>query len=131
MKQTIPKLKKKLDTVFSKYIRYSYSEDGEHVACYTCGIVKPIKEMHNGHYIPRTQSPTRYHESNCRPQCPGCNSFRSGMPHVFRENLCIEIGAYAVEQMEEESKQPHKWDRGWLESQIEYYKHENKLLGTH
>ena len=131
MKQTIPKLKKKLDTEISKYVRYSYSDDGEHVACYTCGSVKPIKQMHCGHYIPRTESPTRYDERNLRPQGACCNTFRSGLPHVFRENLCLEIGIYAVEDLEKESKKPHKWDRVWLQERIDYYKEENKVLGTH
>ena len=121
-KKTIPKLKKMLDAEFSKYIRLNYSADGMTVNCFTCGINKPISEMHNGHYIPRTQSPTRHHESNCRPQCSGCNTFRSGMPHEFRRNLCVEIGDDAVEMMEEESRQPWKWDRFDLIAKIGYYK---------
>lgn len=121
-KKTIPKLKKMLDAEFSKYIRWNYSADGMTVNCFTCGINKPISEMHNGHYIPRTQSPTRHHESNCRPQCPGCNTFRSGMPHEFRRNLCVEIGDDAVEMMEEESRQPWKWDSFDLIAKIGYYK---------
>ena len=86
--------------------------------------------MHNGHYVPRTQSPTRYSESNCRPQCPGCNTFKSGMPHEFRRNLCITIGDFAVEQMEEESRQSWKWDRGWLEEKIEYYQDQLTEMGV-
>lgn len=127
---TVPKLKKKLDRLFSLYQRYNYSIDGENAACFTCGVVRPVKAMHNGHYIPRTQSPTRFSESNTRPQCPGCNTFRSGMPHEFRRNLCLEIGEDAVEALEEESRKPWKWDRGWLEEQITYYQGELSAMGV-
>ncbi len=125
--RSVPQLKRILDREFSRYIRNFYA-NGDQVACFTCGKVKPVKEMHCGHYIPRTQSPTRYSESNCRPQCAGCNTFRSGMPHEFRRNLCIEIGEDAVEAMEEESRQPWKWDRIWLSGQIEHYRRENESL---
>ena len=124
--KSVGKLKSLLDAEFSKYMRRNYSEDSVTVDCFTCGINKPIKDMHNGHYVPRTQSPTRYSEANCRPQCPGCNTFRSGMPHEFRRNLCIEIGDDAVEAMEEESRQPWKWSRVELAAKIGYYKQLNK-----
>lgn len=125
---TIPKLIKKLDRLYSLYQRHNYSIDGEHVACFTCGVVKPIKEMHNGHYIPRTESPTRF--SQTRPQCPYCNTFRSGMPHEFRRNLCLEIGEDAVEALEEESRKPWKWSRDWLEDQIAFYQDELRAMNV-
>ena len=121
-KKTIPQLKKLLDKEFSKFIRHHYSDDGINVQCFTCQVVKPITAMHNGHWIPRNISPTRYHESNCRPQCPTCNTFRAGMPHIFHQNLRIEIGDDAIDEMIEESRQSWKWDRFWLIDKIKYYK---------
>jgi len=91
-KKSIGQLKKVLDADMSKWVRRNWSVDGVNVKCFTCDTVKPIKKMHSGHYIPRTQSPTRYDERNQRPQCPGCNTFRSGMPHEYRRNLVEEIG---------------------------------------
>lgn len=125
---TVPKLKRKLDAAMSKWVRLNYSTDGETVPCFTCGVVKPIKEMHSGHYIPRTQSPTRYDERNQRPQCPGCNTFRSGMPHEFRHRLCMEIGEDEVKDLEQLARHSWKWDRQWLMDKIEYYKTELKEL---
>lgn len=126
----IPQLKKRLDSVFSQYIRHNWSVDGETVECYTCGVVKPIKEMDNGHHISRAISPTRYSESNCRPQCRHCNRFREGMQHEFARNLRLEIGDDAYEDMIRESKQPWKWDRAWLQQQIDYYSQELKEMGV-
>ena len=128
-KLTIPKLKKKLDREFSKHIRYACSEDGEHVACYTCDNVHPIKEMDCGHHISRAISPTRYSESNCRPQCRHCNRFREGMQHIFAQNLRIEIGEYAYKEMIAESRQPWKWERDWLTERIDYYRQLNRDAG--
>ena len=124
----IPALKRSLDREMSRWVRRNWSADGETVDCFTCGVNKPIKEMHSGHYIPRTQSPTRYDERNQRPQCPGCNTFRSGMPHEFRKNLCLEIGDDEVEALEEFSRQYWKWDRAWLTERIEHYRAELKEM---
>ena len=121
-KKSIGQLKKLLDADMSKWVRLNWSSDGETVNCFTCGINKPIKEMHSGHYIPRTQGPTRYDERNQRPQCPGCNTFRSGMPHAFRKNLVAEIGAEEVEDLEALSATSWKWDRFDLIAKIAYYK---------
>ncbi len=52
------------------------------------------------------------------------------MPHEFRRNLCITIGDFAVEQMEEESRQSWKWDRDWLEEKIEYYQDQLTEMGV-
>ena len=76
-KKSISKLKKELDSVFSKYIRHKYSKNGM-VACYTCGVSKPIKQMQNGHFQSRKHLNTRWSEDNCRVQCVGCNVFKYG-----------------------------------------------------
>lgn len=88
-KLTTSKLKKKLDTVFSKYIRLKYSLNGN-VVCYTCGAVKDITSIQNGHFISRVYLATRFDEDNCRPQCVGCNVFGKGKPVEFARKLELE-----------------------------------------
>lgn len=129
-KPSIAKLKKKLDSVFSKWVRYSHSPDGVHVTCYTCGVTRPIKKMHNGHHISRAIPPTRYHVNNCRPQCVRCNTYLEGLQHVFAQNLRTEIGEDAYQMMIEESKQKWKWDRCQLEADIAHYQALNKAMGV-
>ena len=85
-------LKKKLDVVFSKYIRHKYADSNGNVACYTCTTVKPIAQMQNGHWIPRNILATRFDERNCRPQCVACNMFQRGRPDVFAVKLLEEYG---------------------------------------
>lgn len=117
-KKTVRQLMRKLDEVMSRWVRRNWSADGIYVKCFTCDKPMLIKEAHSGHYIPRTQSPTRYDERNQRPQCPGCNTFRSGMPHEFRARLVDEIGADEVESLEALSRRPWKWSREYLINKI-------------
>lgn len=86
-KLTTSQLKKKLDNVFSKYIRQKYADNDGYVLCYTCGIKKSYAEIQNGHFVSRSHLATRYLEENCRPQCVGCNIFAGGRVAVFATNL--------------------------------------------
>ena len=89
------------DTYFSRYIRLKHSSEGL-CSCYTCGNIKEIKDVDNGHYLKREHKATRFHENNCRPQCKTCNgdTKHNGRQIEFRENLVNEIGIDAVEQLE-------------------------------
>jgi len=82
----ISTVKKKLDAVFSKYIRTLHSKDGL-VRCYTCPKVAPIAEMQNGHFVPRQYLAVRYDERNCRPQCYACNMLYNGQPSAYAKRL--------------------------------------------
>lgn len=115
-------LKKKLDAVFSQYIRHKYAKNGL-VKCYTCSTIKPIKEMQNGHWIPRNVLATRFEEKNCRPQCVGCNMFNKGRPDVFSVNLLKE--GVDIEKMSQLRYKIFKVDSSWYENRINYY---TKLL---
>lgn len=89
------------DLYFSRYIRLKHSSEGL-CSCYTCGTIKDIKDIDNGHYLKREHKATRFHENNCRPQCKTCNgdTKHNGKQIEFRENLVNEIGIDAVEQIE-------------------------------
>ena len=93
------------DIYFSRYIRLKHSENGL-CTCYTCGAIKPIKEVDNGHYMKRDHKSTRYNEDNCRPQCKTCNgnTKHNGKQVEFRLNLVNEIGIDEVEKIELDSR---------------------------
>lgn len=97
---------KNADTYFSRYIRLKHSKDGK-CTCYTCGVIKDIKEVDNGHYMKREHKSTRYHENNCRPQCKTCNGDvkHNGKQAEFRVNLSYEIGEDKVVEIEQLSRQ--------------------------
>lgn len=91
-KLTRSKLVKKLDSIFSQYIRQRDSEYGS-CTCVTCGVQKPIKQMQNGHFITRSKYATRWDEENCGVQCIGCNMFKQGEQYKF--SIYIDQKHYA------------------------------------
>lgn len=120
--KSLSKLKKELDSVFSLYIRNKYAVNGL-VQCYTCSVKKPVKEIQNGHWIPRNNLATRFSEENCRPQCVGCNMFQKGRPDVFAVNLIKE--GIDIVKLQQTKYRVFKIDRLWYEEKINYYKNEN------
>ncbi len=112
------------DIYFSRYIRLAYSNYLGKCTCYTCGIIKDIKEVDNGHYMKRAHKSTRYHEDNCRPQCKTCNgnTLHNGKQVEFRINLVNEIGLDMVESIEFNSKQSIKANYLWYKSISDYYR---------
>ena len=102
-KKTTSQLKKELDKVFSLYIRNKYAKNGQ-VSCYTCGRVMPWQEIQNGHFASRSHLATRYSESNCRPQCVGCNVFGGGRVAIFASKLESELGSGTVSRIYREAQ---------------------------
>lgn len=88
----------KADKYFSRYIRLLHTmpnvqqKDILVCKCYTCGAVKDIMDIDNGHFVNREHKTVRFHEDNARPQCKHCNRFRSGKHNIFEANLIKEIG---------------------------------------
>ena len=116
------KLKEKLDAVFSKYIRWKHADNNGLCKCFTCGVIKEVKGIQNGHFIPRNILITRFDEDNCRPQCIGCNLYGNGKFVDFRENLVKELGEKKVKEMEASRFKVIKLDVHWYKEQIEKYK---------
>lgn len=103
-KKTAAKLKKELDSIFSKYIRLTYADKEGMVACYTCGKVAHYKQMQNGHFISRQYLATRFDEWNCRPQDVGCNIYGNGKQVEFARKLEIEKKGITLKLYKEAQK---------------------------
>lgn len=124
------KLVKKLDAVFSKYIRWYYADANGYVECYTCNVQKPVKEMQCGHFQSRKHRSTRWHTNNCRPQCVKCNMYSQGEQYTFGKLLEAEIGKENVDEIVATSKRTLKLTKVDLECLIDYYTEELKKLTT-
>lgn len=111
------------DTYFSRYIRLKHSKDGK-CTCYTCGSIKDIKEVDNGHYLKREHKATRYHENNCRPQDKTCNGDvkHNGKQAEFRINLVNEIGEEKVKKIEALSRTTIKANAKYYRDIADYYR---------
>jgi hypothetical protein len=71
-------LEKKLDRIFSEYVRLKAADENGYCKCVTCGKVYHWKEIHCGHFISRAVKATRFNETNCNPQCVNCNTYNQG-----------------------------------------------------
>lgn len=125
--ESVTTLKKKLDAIFSLYIRTKHSKNGL-VECYTCGVQKPISQMQNGHFFSRSNLSTRFLEINCRPQCAGCNVFKHGNYIVYTQKMMQELGAERFNKLEQLSKQAHSIPKQEYEVMLAVYKEELEKL---
>ena len=71
--KTRSQLVKELDTIFSRYIRMRDADKNGICTCITCWDKKPRKEMHNTHFISRSNYRYRRSVMNCWAGCYKCN----------------------------------------------------------
>ena len=119
-KLTRSKLIKKLDKIFSLYIRQRYAKN-EIAECFTCGKKDHYKKLQCGHFQSRKYYSTRWDETNCQVQCAGCNVFKYGEQFVFGVNLNKKFGEGTAELLYYKSKQLTKYSTPDLEDLINKY----------
>jgi hypothetical protein len=121
-------LEKKLDRIFSEYIRLRTVDDRGYCQCITCGKFYHWKDVHCGHFIPRGRKATRFDEMNCHPQCVHCNYHKHGQPDIYRLRLIEMYGKSKVEKLEQLAQMGGSYDSFWLQEKINYYKEKVKQL---
>ena len=121
-KLTRSKLVKKLDTIFSLYIRLRYAEN-EIVECFTCGKQAHYKDnMQCGHFQSRRHYATRWNSINCQVQCKSCNVFQYGEQFVFGLRLNAKYGEGTAKKLQQKAKQLVKLSSNDLVMLINKYK---------
>lgn len=113
---------KKLDDIFSEWVRRSHANSHGLCKCVTCFNFHHWKEMDCGHYLSRENMSTRWDEKNVAPQCFHCNRLEDGRPDEFRDYLVLKYGEDEVLELEARSRSTLKYFRWELEAKIEYYK---------
>jgi len=119
---SLSKAKKKLDTVFSQFIRLRGSNEEGYGNCFTCDRLKHWKEVHCGHFITRAKLSTRWMETNCQFQCAKCNLFAQGEQYIFGRKLDEFHGEGTAESIQIASNQTRKFSVHELEEMYQYYK---------
>jgi len=123
-KLTRSKLIKKLDTIFSRWVRLSNSVN-EICTCVTCGKESHWKDIQAGHFISRKHYSTRWDERNVKPQCVGCNVFKYGEQYKYS----LYLGNKLSKKLLVESRIIIKFTNVELEDMIkEYTERFNKLV---
>lgn len=98
-------IEKKLDAVFSKFIRLR-----DKLTCQRCH--KPYDKLSPSiqcsHFWGRRHRATRWHEANCVALCGGCHLHLTANPAIHREWYLARIGQPAYDALEYiHSKSPH------------------------
>ena len=120
-KLTRSKLVKKLDTIFSQYIRQKNSLN-EIANCFTCGKSDHWKKLQNGHFQSRRHYSTRWDEINCQVQCAGCNVFKYGEQYVFGNKLDQKFGSGTASRLHIKAQKTIKYSDSDLVDMIKRYK---------
>lgn len=112
---------KKLDTIFSIYIRRRFAVD-DISSCFTCGIEKHYKELQCGHFQSRRYYSTRWDKLNCQVQCAKCNLFSQGEQYKFGKNLDLKYGDGTSNELYLKAKSLIKLSTNEIEEMIKLYK---------
>ena len=116
-KITRSKLVKKLDTVFSQYIRLNNADNNKNCICVTCNKTFFWKEIQAGHFMSRKHYSIRWDERNVKPQCAGCNVFRYGEQYKYS----LYLGEELSNELHILSKKIVKYTNNELLEMINYY----------
>ena len=123
-KPTRSKLVKKLDTVFSQYIRRSNADNNGYCTCVTCNKTFHWKEIQAGHFMSRKHYSIRWDERNVKPQCVACNVYRAGEQYKYSIFLGKELSNVLYLQ----SKEIVKFTNYELENMINDYSEKLKKI---
>jgi len=113
-------LVKKLDKVFSIYIRTRHAKEG-YVKCVTCGTRKHWKEVDAGHFCSRRFMSTRFHPQNVHTQCKKCNCFGAGENYLMGKYIDKTYGEGTADELITMSRQIKKFTDQDLKDLIEQY----------
>ena len=119
---------KKLDAIFSLYIRNCYADSNGQVKCITCQRFYPIAKIQNGHFISRKNYATRWSEDNVAPQCYGCNVMQQGQQFLFSKWIDEKYGEGYSQTILERSRTTVKFSNPELLDMIELYTKKLKEL---
>lgn len=127
-KPSLSALEKRLDAVFSRYIRLKHADHNGTVRCVTCPKIMHWKEADCGHWVKRQHRSVRWDERNCAPQCGRCNYFMGGVQDEFSRHIISAHGVDAHSELLRLKHEVRKRTRDDLEALIETYKKKLKEL---
>jgi|14BtaG_2_1085337.scaffolds.fasta_scaffold03756_2 hypothetical protein len=125
-KPTRSKLVKKLDVVFSQWVRLSNADSRGFCTCVTCGKQGHWKTggIQAGHFISRKHYSTRWDERNVKPQCVACNVYRAGEQYKYS----LYLGSNLSDELYQKSREITKFTNVELQEMIDFYSTQLKRL---
>ena len=113
----VNKMKKKLDAVFSQFIRQR-----DKGICFTCRVIKPWKEQQAGHYWSRSFNSIRFDERNVHCQCVSCNIFKYGNKEVYSLRMIEKYGVQILDELNRKRRLEKRFSTKELEDMIQQYR---------
>lgn len=118
-KESVSKLKKKADALFSHYVRLRDADRYGVGECITCGVRKPWQELQAGHFIKRSVSLLRYDDENVNSQCYQCNVLKYGEQYRYAKELDLKYGDGTADRLHAQRNTTHKFTIVELKGLIE------------
>ena len=128
--KSVSSLEKKLDRIFSRYIRLRDTKpyDFRYGKCISCGRVLPYDKLDCGHFHSRIHRNTRYDEDNCHCECHYCNRMSADHLIKYQENLIKKIGQQRFDLLKVKASMTCKRTAFELELMIKEYEKKVKEL---
>ena len=114
-------LVKRLDYIYSLYIRLRNANAKGIAECYTCGKRDDWKRLQNGHFQSRKHYGTRWDETNCQVQCVSCNVYKYGEQYKFGVRLDKDFGQGTAEALHAKATTITKYSNNDLQELIIKY----------
>ncbi len=129
-KPSVSVLKKRLDRVFSEYVRRKAVAEvsNEYIVCCSCGQVGHWKNMDEGHFVNRRHNATRYDERNVHPQCRECNRYDEGNAVGYSRYLIDKYGREVLVELDHLGHQVKKFTPDDLLGLIAEYREKLRQL---
>jgi hypothetical protein len=116
------KLIKKIDRIFSEYIRLKHADKKGYCNCITCGKTYHYKNIDAGHFVSRRFLIVRFDELNVHPQCKYCNRFLNGLAYEYGKAIDMLYGKGTADKLVSLSRQTIKIQNYELEEKHLFYK---------
>ena len=114
---------RKLDKVFSEYIRLKDTNPQGLCFCITCNRPFHWRDGDAGHFVQRDRLATRFDEYNVNAQCKYCNRFRSGEQARHGMEIDKKYGEGTAQRLLTISKaKGTKLDLYWIDVKLKEYK---------
>lgn len=128
--KSVSSLEKKLDRVFSKFIRLRDTKQYgfKYGRCISCGRIMPYTQLDCGHFHSRIHRNTRYDEDNCHVECHYCNRMSADHLIKYQENLIKKIGQKRFDLLKVKASMTCKRSAFELELLIKEYEKKIKEL---
>lgn len=130
-KISVSVLGKKLDKVFSEYIRkrdaFASSINWDMIVCITCWEIKNYSQFDCWHFVGRANRTTRWEEKNCNAQCKVCNNWGWGRQYEHWKAIDRKYWEWTADILIKLWHEPFKVKSERLQERIKYFQ---EKLGT-